>query len=222
MALALSAHTEAFAAQSGYEYRTSSEMEIQVGKDDAKLYSEPNETAEIVGLAETGKPYTVLELVDDTWVKVDGGGTEAYLNTEETDAVMAETAKETVIDLSAQKRQEIVKYALQFLGGRYVYGGSNPLTGVDCSGFTAYVMQNAAGITLAHSSRTQATQGRLISVAEARPGDLVFYSAGKRINHVAMYIGDGQVIHASSPKYGIRITALSYRNPVKVVNVLGD
>ncbi len=222
MIMAAAAPQETQAALRGTEIHISTKTEVSVDAADQELYAAPDENAEVVGSVEQGNLYTVLEQVDDTWVRISVDGTEGYLNTKTSAATVAETAEKTTVDLSAEKRSEIVDYALQFIGGRYVYGGSNPRTGVDCSGFTAYIMRQIAGISLAHSSQTQATQGRSIGLEQIRPGDLVFYARGKRINHVAMYIGDGQVIHASNPKNGIRITALSYRNPVRVVNVLGD
>ena len=119
-------------------------------------------------------------------------------------------------------RQGIVNYALQFVGGRYSYGGSDPHTGVDCSGFTRYVMQHAAGLSISRSSGGQASQGRAVSADQMRPGDLIFYGSGSSINHVAMYIGNGQVVHSSTYSTGIKTSPWNYRTPVKIVNVLGD
>ena len=78
------------------------------------------------------------------------------------------------------------------------------------------------GISLPHSSRAQANCGTKISVSELQPGDLVFYAKGGTINHVAIYIGGGQVIHASSPKTGIKISNYNYRTPAKMVRILQD
>ena len=78
------------------------------------------------------------------------------------------------------------------------------------------------GVSLPHSSGSQAGCGTSISASEAQPGDLFFYGNGSRINHVAIYIGNGQVVHASSPRTGIKISGAYYRNPVKVVRVLQD
>ena len=90
--------------------------------------------------------------------------------------------------------------------------------GADCSGFTSYVMRHAAGVSLSHSSAAQAGEGRAVS--EPKPGDLVFYSSGGRINHVAIYLGNGQIVHASTEKTGIKISNLTYRTPAKIVDVL--
>ncbi len=119
-------------------------------------------------------------------------------------------------------RASIVRYALQFVGNAYVYGGNDPNTGVDCSGFTRYVIGHMAGIGLNRTAASQSTQGRPVSVQEARPGDLVFYSGGGGINHVAIYMGDGRVVHASNERVGITTSDMYYRTPTKIVSVLGD
>ena len=113
-------------------------------------------------------------------------------------------------------RQTIVSYALKFVGNSYKYGGTSLTNGTDCSGFVQSVFRDC-GISLGRSSRDQAAGGTAISINEVQPGDLLFYSNGSRINHVALYIGNGQVVHASSPKYGICISNYNYRSPCKAV-----
>lgn len=120
------------------------------------------------------------------------------------------------------KRTQIVNYATQFLGNPYVWGGTSLTNGADCSGFTMSVMGHF-GISLPHHSGSQAGRGKSISSSEMRPGDLLFYTnSGGTINHVAMYIGNGQVIHASNARDGIKISTWNYRTPAKIVNVIGD
>jgi len=116
-------------------------------------------------------------------------------------------------------RTAIVAYARQFLGNPYVYGGTSLTNGADCSGFTQSVYAHF-GIATGRSSRDQAAKGREISVSSAQPGDLLFYASGGTINHVAMYIGGGQVIHASTPTSGITISPYDYRTPCKAVTFL--
>ena len=116
---------------------------------------------------------------------------------------------------------DLVSYACQFVGNPYVWGGTSLTRGADCSGFVMSVFANY-GVSLPHSSGSQAGCGTSISASEAQPGDLFFYGNGSRINHVAIYIGNGQVVHASSPRTGIKISGAYYRNPVKVVRVLQD
>jgi cell wall-associated NlpC family hydrolase len=121
--------------------------------------------------------------------------------------------------VTSATRAAIVAYAKQFLGNPYVYGGTSLTNGTDCSGFTQGVFAHF-GITTGRSSRDQAANGRTISVSSAQPGDLLFYSSGNYINHVAIYIGNGQIIHAASKKSGICIAAYDYRTPCKAVTFL--
>lgn len=120
------------------------------------------------------------------------------------------------------RRETIVSYALQFLGNPYVYGGTNPNTGADCSGFTSYVMRNSAGVSIPRTSYQQAAVGKEITADEMRPGDLIFYGNGSSVNHVAIYIGNGRIVHASTEKTGIKTSVWNYRTPMHIVNVLGD
>lgn len=116
-------------------------------------------------------------------------------------------------------RNALVAYAKQFLGNSYVYGGTSLTNGTDCSGFTMGVYAKF-GISIGRSSRDQAAKGKEISIGDVQPGDLLFYASGNYINHVAMYIGGGQVIHASSTTTGIIISPSNYRTPCKAVTFL--
>ena len=111
-------------------------------------------------------------------------------------------------------RTAIVAYAKQFLGNPYVFGGTSLTNGADCSGFTQAIFAHF-GITTGRSSRDQAAKARQISVDAVQPGDLLFYASGDYINHVAIYIGGGQVIHASNETTGIIISPYNYRTPSK-------
>ena len=147
---------------------------------------------------------------------------EKMLEVEEAEAgEIEQVQKEAIESSNSYKRQQLVSYALQFVGGPYRYGGSDPHTGTDCSGFTRYVYQHGLGISLSRSSGSQASQGTAISASQIQPGDLLFYGSGKSINHVAMYIGDGKIVHASTEATGIKVSNWNYKNPVKIVSVLG-
>ena len=134
-------------------------------------------------------------------------------------ASLVEKNRQTV-DSGARQRREVVEFALQFLGGEYKYGGTDPNKGVDCSGFTRYILQNTASISLPHSSKGQSNYGTEVSEEEMQPGDLIFYGDDAGINHVAMYIGNGQIVHASTEATGIKTSPYNYRKPVKIVSVL--
>lgn len=132
------------------------------------------------------------------------------------------SAVETAIsrfDGEDELREEIVDYALKFVGNPYVYGGTSLTNGTDCSGFTMSVYKNF-GITINRVSRDQVDSGTVIKRSELQKGDLVFYGSGGRINHVAMYMGNGKVVHASNPSSGIKTSDMDYRTPYKYVSIL--
>ena len=116
-------------------------------------------------------------------------------------------------------RSALVAYAKQFLGNPYLYGGTSLTEGADCSGFTQGVFAHF-GITTGRSSRDQAEKGREIAISDVQPGDLLFYASGGTINHVALYIGGNEVIHASNPTTGITISPYNYRTPCRAVTFL--
>jgi cell wall-associated NlpC family hydrolase len=113
----------------------------------------------------------------------------------------------------------VAAYAVQFVGNPYVWGGTSLTNGADCSGFTLSVYAHF-GYSLPHSSSSQANCGTEVSLSALQPGDLIFYNNGGSIGHVALYIGNGQVVHASSAKTGIKISAYNYRTPAKAVRIL--
>ena len=126
---------------------------------------------------------------------------------------------EIEVDTEAILRDDMVNYALQFVGNPYVYGGTNLTNGTDCSGFTMGIYRNF-GMSLSRTSREQATNGKSIKRSELQKGDLVFYTSGGRINHVAMYIGNGKIVHASNPSTGIKVSDMDYRTPYKYVSII--
>ena len=153
------------------------------------------------------------------WVEEAKEQAEAERAAEEAKAA-EEAAAEAEAAQKSSKRQQVVDYALSFVGGRYVWGGTDPHTGADCSGFTGYILRNAGGVSISRSSAEQAGEGRTVSAENMQPGDLLFYSKGGGVNHVAMYIGNGQVVHASSSKTGIIVSAWNYRTPVRIASFL--
>lgn len=121
---------------------------------------------------------------------------------------------------SSALRNAVVAYALQFVGNPYVYGGSSLTNGTDCSGFTMSVYANF-GYGLPHSSSSQSGCGTSVSLDSLLPGDLLFYTnGGSSIGHVALYIGNGQVVHASTPSSGIKISNANYRTPLCAVRII--
>ena len=126
------------------------------------------------------------------------------------------TGTDTTIDSSASDSslgQQIADYAVQFVGNPYVYGGTSLTNGTDCSGFTMSVMANF-GIGLARTAADQSYGGTSVAISDIMPGDLLFYSDGSGISHVALYIGGGQIVHAATESQGIIISNYNYDTPV--------
>ena len=113
-------------------------------------------------------------------------------------------------DTSPVSDNAIVSYALQFKGNPYVYGGTSLTNGADCSGFVQSIFKHF-GIKLPRTASAQAGAGRYVSWGELQPGDLVFYSGngGKSVSHVAIYIGNSKIIHASTPSGGIKVSSVN-------------
>lgn len=113
----------------------------------------------------------------------------------------------------------VVNYALQFVGNPYVWGGTSLTNGADCSGFVMSVYAHF-GVSLPHSSASQAGYGRKVSLSEAQPGDLVFYARGGSVNHVGIYIGGGRIVNAACKREGICTKSVSYRSVYCVKRIL--
>lgn len=154
--------------------------------------------------AET-KAETIVEAKTET--KSEGPGTKKETSSSKsTESSSVETASRTAL----------IAYAQQFLGNPYVYGGTSLTKGADCSGFVMSVFSHF-GISTGRSSRDQAARGKTIPVSEVKPGDLLFYASGSYINHVGIYVGNGKIIHSSTPATGICYAPSNYRTPCKAV-----
>lgn len=166
----------------------------------------------------------VVQEERDGWYYVEVDDEKGYISGEFVEISLklptAQTIKElTKDDGFSDVRMQLVQYALQFVGNRYVWGGTSLTNGVDCSGFTMQVYAHF-GIGLPHHSGSQPGYGTRINASEARPGDLFFYGSGSRIGHVAIYIGNGQIVHASNERTGIKVSNAYYRTPICVVSYL--
>lgn len=112
------------------------------------------------------------------------------------------------------KGQQIADYACKFIGNPYVAGGTSLTNGADCSGFVMSVYQ-AFGYSLPRSSYAQSAVGKGVSYSEAQPGDIIYYGG-----HVGIYIGNGQIVHASTERTGIKITSATYRSIITIRRIV--
>ena len=197
----------------------------RVTTDSLKVRAQANTESEVITLVPNGEELEVADVEGD-WVKVYLDDEEVYVSAEYVEVSAELGTAITMTELLygqgvSDVRVDLCQYAKEFLGNPYVWGGTSLTRGADCSGFVLSVFKKY-GVGLPHSSVAQSGLGTTIKVSEAQPGDLIFYGNGRSINHVAIYIGGGQVIHASNPKTGIRISNVSYRSPVKAVRILQD
>lgn len=168
---------------------------VRVTDGPLNIRTGPGTDYDKAGRLYTGQMVEVLEILEG-WYRIESGYISAGY------AVKADPAESV-------PGQKIADYALQFLGCRYVYGGSSP-SGFDCSGFTSYVYRQF-GYSLNRTASNQMDNGVPVSKEELQPGDLVMFKEGggsKRATHVAMYIGNGQIIHASTASVGVVISDL--------------
>ena len=186
---------------------------------------EPNTECSILALMPQGEELNVLEDLSG-WVKVDLDNTNGFISKDYVDISVQLPKAMTMTEVRygngvSDVRVDLISYATQFVGNPYVWGGTSLTNGADCSGFTLSIFAKY-GVYLPHSSKAQANCGTRISASEAKPGDLFFYGSGSSISHVAIYIGNGQIVHASSKKTGIKISNAFYRSPICVTRVFGD
>lgn len=196
-----------------------------VDTETLKVREEPNTECQVITLIPRAEELEVVEIMDNGWIKFMLDDEEAYVSG---DFVKVEERLEKAATLTellygqgvSDARVDLVQYAKQFIGNPYVWGGTSLTNGADCSGFTMSVYKKY-GINLPHHSGSQAQLGKKVTLAEAQPGDLVFYAKNGSINHVAIYIGGGQVVHASNERTGIKISSVNYRTPAAIRSFLG-
>lgn len=177
----------------------------------------------IVSLVGEGEDLVVEKIVDD-WYKVEVDDQKGYISGDYVTISQKLPTASYVEELEngtgvSDTRVSLVQYALQFVGNRYVWGGTSLTNGIDCSGFTMQIYARY-GISLPHHAASQPGYGTRISASDAQPGDLFFYGSGSTISHVGIYIGNGQIVHASNARTGIKISSAYYRTPICVARYL--
>ncbi len=225
-----------------------SQMALKVGnllakanEDGLRVRKSASVDSDILDTVAKGEDLLVLDSLvvnygedHNKWVKVslDGddseNGTVGYVAKEYVDIAYELKKAVSLEELEfgsgvSSLRANLVNTAKKYLGNPYVWGGTNLTNGVDCSGFTRGIYSKF-GYYLPRVSRDQAVSGTKISSSQLKPGDLVFYgnNSSGYIDHVAMYIGDGRIIHASNPRDGIKISNLYYRQPIKCARFINE
>lgn len=204
-----------------------------------RVRKSPSTDSEVIDQIAKGEELIVLDsriITDDQehgkWVQVrldsddSEDGTEAYVAKEYVDLSFQLIKAVSIEELQygsdvSSVRVKLINTAKQHLGEAYVWGGTRLGVGVDCSGFTQ-ALYRSLGIYIPRTSREQARGGSSVSASNLKPGDLVFYGSSSYINHVAMYIGNGKVIHASNRRDGIKISNMYYRSPVKFARYISE
>ena len=181
-----------------------SEPETSAPETDAP-YTEPETSA-----PETDAPYSEPET---SAPETDAPYTEPETSAPETEAPETEAPATEESSSSSDLGQQIASYAVQFVGNPYIYGGTSLTNGADCSGFVQSVFANF-GIGLSRTAASQASGGTSVSLDSLQAGDLLFYSSSGSIDHVALYIGGGQIVHAANSASGIIISNAYYSTPV--------
>ena len=205
----------------GDEAEAIAEQEIKtvatVNTETLNVRAEKSTEAEVLSQVGNSEAFTVNSVADG-WVEISVDDSVGYISQ---DYVTLAQALPTAKTIEQVKYGDGVSDALQFVGNRYVWGGTSLENGVDCSGFTMRIL-GKYGVSLPHSSKAQPSCGTKISASEAKPGDLFFYGSGRSISHVAIYIGNGQIVHASNKRDGIKVSNAYYRNPICVARYLPD
>lgn len=172
--------------------------------------------ADKIGTLAAGGSITRTGKTSSGWSRVDYNGQTGYIKSDyltTTKPTVTSNTTASSTSSSSSLGQQIADFAVQYVGYPYVYGGNSLTNGVDCSGFTQQVYLHF-GYSIPRRASIQATVGTSVAISDLQPGDLVFYGDSEGVGHVVIYIGNGKVVHASTPSKGIIISDLYYRTPM--------
>lgn len=215
---------------------------LKVNCDILNVRQEPSTECSIATRVETGEILEIIEPETNGWYKININNLEGYVNAEYVDNIYTLPVAEKIVKLVAapsggssgsgqtydssnlnqsvsQTAVDLINYAYNFLGNPYVYGGNSLTNGIDCSGFVQQIFAKY-GYSLPRTSLAYPSAGTNIDYRNAKPGDILVYRYGDGSGHVAIYIGNGQIIHASTPRTGICIGNAYFTTPYCAVRVL--
>lgn len=173
------------------------------------IRQQPSLNAAVIAQVPNGTALSILDTTDSYWFKVKYGVVEGYAASEYINTSARTTYNQTSRSgyVDRTSNEALIEYAKQFIGLPYVYGGSTP-AGFDCSGFVQYVFKQF-GTNLSRTTYTQVNEGTYVSRDQLQMGDLVFFAPGGNINHVGIYISDGNFIHSTHTGDVLKISNLS-------------
>ncbi len=194
-----------------------------VKADKLMVREQPNTECTILTKVAENEELEVAEILNG-WIKVNIDSVTGYVCADYVQVYNTLPKGVTLKQLSygegiTSTAVDLIEYAKQFLGNPYVWGGTSLTRGADCSGFTMRIFEHF-GYSLSRTSAAQSNNGRRVSLSEIQPGDLLFYNHGSRIGHVAIYIGNGQIIHASTERTGIIISNAYYTTPACAARII--
>lgn len=184
----------------------------EVQTETLKVRAEASQEASVVTLVGLEDKLEVVDEQTEGWVKIKTSDEEGFVSAEYVSVY--DTYQYAEKPEQASGSNSVASYALQFVGNPYVWGGTSLTNGADCSGFVMSVYAHF-GISLPHSSSALRGVGTGVSYSEAQPGDIICYNG-----HVALYIGGGQIVHASNSRDGIKVSSATYKNILAVRRVL--
>ena len=206
--------TEAPETESEYEepvyaapsYSVEDRWETVWATETVNVRSDAGSDASKVGSLSKGSSVTRTGACSNGWSRVEYNGTTAYIHS---DYLSTEEPVVEEPSYNAGIGQQIADYAVQFVGNPYVWGGTSLTSGADCSGFVMSIYK-AFGYSLPRTCTPQMRAGTDISISSLQPGDLVGYGSYDNLHHIAIYIGNGQIVHASDYSTGTIISSLYY------------
>ena len=215
---------------------------LVVNCDKLNVREEPSTDCSVSTKVSVGEYLDIVEPEKDGWYKASINGLTGYVAAEYVDVVYTLPTAIEVVEVQvtqpssgsssgskptyenldptvSQTAKDLINTAMQYLGTPYVYGGNSLTSGVDCSGFVKGIFAKY-GYNLPRTSREYPSVGTQVPLSQIKPGDILIYKYGSRIGHVAIYIGNGQIIHAANDKKGVCIGNAYFIQPYMAVRVI--
>ena len=215
---------------------------LVVNCDKLNVREEPSTDCSVSTKVSVGEYLDIVEPEKDGWYKASINGLTGYVAAEYVDVVYTLPTAIEVVEIQvtrpstgsssgskptyenndssvSQTAVDLINTAMQYLGTPYVYGGNSLTKGVDCSGFVKQIFAKY-GYQVPRTSREYPSVGTKVSLSNIKPGDILIYKYGSRIGHVAIYIGNGQIIHAANDKKGVCIGSAYFIQPYMAVRVI--